>query len=109
MSKAQENAGWIFTAIFAAILLWLLTKGQSVLHGSATVTFLQPDPATGAPVFNSNDPTTYDVNAFAKSVKAVCNTGLTGAIDPTSCSCPSGYTMWYDSNSGNYFCFPTQS
>ena len=105
MSKAQENTGWLFLAVFGALLLWLLTKGQQVLHASAT-TLIQPDPATGAPQFNSNDPTTYDPNQYAASIKPICQGGGPLSSSPSTCSCPEGYTLWHDTNSGNYFCFP---
>lgn len=96
--SAQRNFGWVMLAAFVALMLWLLGKGSTVLHGASSVHFYQPDPNTGAPQFNSND---------AASVPA--GQGLAALHDPVSGALiqpPSGYVLWRDEANGSYWYYP---
>lgn len=103
--KQQETTGYIILAIFGAVLLWLLTKGQNILHESVTTKFVSPDPVTGAPMF---DPRTGDVPANEEAaIPPICGPGPATytPINPKACTCPAGYQLWKNAAAG-YECIP---
>lgn len=106
--KQQETTGYILLAIFGGLLLWLLTKGKNFLHESVTTKFLTPDPVTGAPMF---DPRQGDVPPGEEfAIAPICGPGPATFMptNPKACTCPTGYQLWKNAQSGGYECIPTQ-
>jgi hypothetical protein len=110
--KQQETTGYLILAIFGAILLWLLTRGKSILHESVQSAILTPqgtvtpDPVTGAPQFDPR----IDVPANEEyAIAPICGPGPAtfNPVNPKACSCPSGYVLWKNVGSGGYECIPS--
>jgi len=112
----QQDTGYYVIAIFGAILLWLLTRGQSLVSASVTSMIgapvqngvIAPD-QYGNPQFNSQVPATFNAAAYAAAVNPICAGGVitAGPADPSTCSCPQGYTLWHDIGGGAYVCMQT--
>lgn len=110
MAHHQEKLGWGIIAGLTLFLLWLIGKSAkaSALHGSSQVNFIQGDPLTGVPQFDSSDSSTLPPN-YLQGVLPIGspNEGPTGyPAHPQTATCPAGYMLWKDKNSGAYVCIP---
>lgn len=114
MSK-QSTSGYIILGGFAALLLYLLSKGNTLLHetvSSSIVTAagtITSDPLTGAPQFDASDTRTYDPARYAGAVAPIDTNGRVTQYpsDPVRCTCPQGFEKWKDVVDNSYWCFPT--
>jgi hypothetical protein len=71
---------------------------SSAFSGASHVTYYQPDPKTGCPVYSSNDPLSIPPGA-----------GMPVLTDPGSgaiLGAPVGYTLWLDQATNSYSYFP---
>jgi hypothetical protein len=109
MANHQEKTGWAIVIGMALFALWLVGKmGKGVLHGSSTIGFIQGDPLTGAPQFDSANSATLPA-CYSNGVLPLGspNEGPTGfPANPLLATCPAGYQLWKDQNSGAYVCLP---
>lgn len=114
MSKQQEHTGWGIIAGLIALLLYLLSKGNSLLHetvsasivtGAGTIT---SDLVTGAPQYDTRIPSTVpEQEAFA-----VPPINADGSLNPhpanpaTLAPAPVGYTLWHNVADNSYWYLP---
>ena len=99
--SAQRTLGWGIIAAFVALLLWILGKHTTLASGvqtGANVFLTTPDPATGAPQFDSSRAETIPAG---QGIPALTDPGSGALIVP-----PAGYTLWHDIAKGGYFYFP---
>jgi len=107
----EHNLGYALVAV-ALFILWYLNK-NGLLHESVVSSIVTPtgtvtsDPATGYPQFDPNTPSTVPAN-IAQAVAPIDKNGVitTAPADPTSITCPLGYTPWHNAADGTYWCMP---
>jgi hypothetical protein len=110
MSHHQEKIGWGILAGLILFVLWLMGKSGAVsyLHGASTVKLINNDSLTGVPQFDSSDSATLPA-CYANGVLPLGSPqeGATGfPANPLMATCPAGYQLWKDKNSGAYVCLP---
>jgi hypothetical protein len=105
-------------AALAALILYLLNR-NGLLHESVTSTIIgglpvtsagtiQPDPVTGAPMFDQNVGTSIPANeAFAVPPIDWDGKVTFNPTQPKRATCPTGYTLWKNATDGSYECIAT--
>jgi len=107
MNVKQHHVGWGLIALFGILAAWLLSKGKNLfVHESVTVTL--PDPVTGAPTYDSSLVQSIPQGQPVEPLGTPQEGATNHPANPAGATCPLGYTLWYDSNTGNYWCFPPQ-
>jgi|GEM_PF-3954118 len=107
-SKSENGKAEIIGLVVAALLaVWFYFRNgstftvpgnNSALSGASHVTYYQPDPKTGCPVYSSNDVLSIPPGA-----------GIPVLTDPGSgaiLGAPAGYTLWLDQATNSYAYFP---
>lgn len=112
--RKQENTGWLILGGLGLLLLWLLSKGNSLLHESVSSSILTPygtvtsDPVTGAPQYDPSIAASIPQNEEA-AIPPICGPGAATFTpsNPKACSCPQGYTLWKNVRAMIYECIPS--
>ncbi len=110
VSRTEHNTS-VVVLVLVAIILYLLSKAN-LLHESVTSGIVTPqgtvtpDPVTGAPRFSPSNPATLPANYPVNVVAPIDGLGniTTNPADPRKATCPAGYQLWQNADSGAYWC-----
>ena len=109
----QRFFGYALVGGLLALLVYLLTKGNSLLHESVSASILSssgtvlPD-AYGIPQFDTRMPATVPPGA-GSPLPPLNSSGQTdwNPSDPSKSSCPAGYQLWHNVADNSYQCLPS--
>jgi hypothetical protein len=95
--------------IFGLLLAYLLKHSGKFLSESVTskVSFLGPDPITGCPQWDDANPQTIPNpgGTWVAPLSSSASEGTTNTpTNPNFCTCPSGYGLWKDGTTKDYWC-----
>lgn len=110
MTREQQTG--LFIVGGAALLLYFLSKA-GLLHESVSSAIVSPentvlsDPKTGFPQYDPRIPATIPAGEdFALRPISADGQVTEHPADPTTCTCPQGYSPYHNVQDDSYWCIP---